>query len=177
MVGQREKYNTVLLQKGNMRELKRKFLRFARPKVLAGYVSACFQLGWKIDEQQITNWNEIRKYIQYNDWDDQLQRDLHYLQYRRFKTDPSLYKWDEMLDEEFRRIHHIDYGEKKRKNMRGCFTILAVTIKTDYNKRLRTLCMSRHGKCVKERCDKMLEGGHKKMILIFEMILFDKKNS
>ena len=50
-----------------MRDIKDKFLMFARPKVLAGYVSACFQLGWKIDEQQITNWNEIRKYIQYND--------------------------------------------------------------------------------------------------------------
>ena len=101
--------------------------------MLAGYVSTCVQLGWKIDEQQITNWNEIRKYIQYNDWNHKLQRDLHYSQYRRFKTDASLYKWDEMLDEEFRRIHHIDYGEKKRKMMRGYFTILAVNIKTDYN--------------------------------------------
>ena len=48
-----------------MKDLKGNFLTFARPKVVAGYVSACVRLGWKIGEQQITNWNEIRKYIQY----------------------------------------------------------------------------------------------------------------
>lgn len=39
-------------------------------------------------------------------------------------------------------------------NTRGCFTILAVSLKTDYNKRLRAVCEKIHGNVVKQRCSR-----------------------
>ena len=169
VIGHRIKFKKALIEieKKKMNTLKRNFLNYARPKVIQGYVSAAQHCCWKVKGQDVSNFNDVRAYISQNPWDEDLQRDIHYISYLRFTNDPYLYKWDEKLDNNFREENNIEYvkaNDRKENgtnidpteisNTRGCFTILAVSLKTDYNKRLRTVCEKIHGSVVKQRRSK-----------------------
>jgi len=99
----------IEIHKHKMEILKKNFLSFARPKVIQGYVSAAQHCCWKVNDQDVSNFNDVRAYITQNPWNEDLQIDIHYISYLHFTSDPYLYKWDEKLDNNFREVNNIRY--------------------------------------------------------------------
>lgn len=161
----KHKKQQIVVEQEKMESLKKEFLTFARPKVIQGFVSAAQHCSWKVGGQHVSTFNDIRAYISQNKWTENIQKDIHYISYLRFVSDPRLNKWDESIDHEFRTLHNIRYmkADEDQENMdnntaspevtkvRGCFTILAVSLKTDYNKRIRKICKLAHGCVIKQR--------------------------
>ena len=145
--------------------MKRKFNNFARKMILMEYISAAKNLGWTLAGQDLTNFNHLKKYIATSKWDEKLQHDLHFIQYKRFKIDIRLHRWDYTLCNQFcteNKIKFIDEEntegschEEKTGVQRSCFAILATAIKNDYNKKIRNVCVQIHGQCIKERQESM----------------------
>ena len=153
LIGTRNKYNEALISEteSQIKILKDRFLLFARPKVLSGYVKATRDCNWTSGGQNITTWSGIRNYIRTAEWNEGFARDIYYLQYGRFTECVTLIDWDIKLDDQFRNKNNVEYSETENLKCRVCFTILAVSIKTDYNQRLRKLCNSIHKIRVKRR--------------------------
>ena len=170
IIGSRNQHKKEMIDEEMKKVLsmKRKFNNFARRVILMEYISAAKNLGWTLAGQDLTNFNHLKKYIATSKWDEKLQQDLHFIQYKRFKIDIRLHRWDYSLSNQFcteNKIMFIDEektgkesNEDKTGVQRSCFAILATAIKNDYNKKLRNVCVKIHGQCIKERqestCDK-----------------------
>ena len=166
IIGTRYTYDTnmVELEMAKCQLMKSKFLRFSRNEIVKGYVKVAGNLGWKLEGQPITKMSHLYEYIQIQKWDEKLRKELHFLQYKRFKVDALFVRWDRTLAEKFCKIHNIvikdddgiersEIEDKRRGITRECFLSLATMIKNDYNKKLRIVCEKVHGGSIKERAD------------------------
>jgi len=144
--------------------MKSDFLCFARKRILNGYFEAANTMRWNVGGQPITAMKDLKSYIASQKWNEQLQKQLHYLHYKRFKIDQNLYRWDHILSDEYCNTNNIRYlpdhelsllinGKTRVKKMRPCFPILAVSTKSDINKKIREMCLESHNACVKERAE------------------------
>ena len=166
IIGARSKNDHVMinLEMGKCQLMKSKFLRYSRHEIVQGYVKVAGNMGWKLNGQQITRMAEVYEYIQMHEWNEKLQKELHFLQYKRFKVDALFVRWDKTIAETFCKNHNImikdddateqSVTEKKRRGItRECFLTLASMVKNDYNKKLRMSCEKAHGASIKERAD------------------------
>jgi len=83
-----------------------------------------------------------------------LKKDIHFITYRRFKTDPTWFKWYAKLDAEFCEKYKLRYSDgdcRTRNKVQKCFTVFAVSIKTDISKQIRKACEKVHGEFIRER--------------------------
>ena len=91
---------------------------------------------------------DVKDYIK-GEWTTKLQEDLYEMRYMCF-FGPTCYKWDILLDNEFRAHMNIEYinddGSEK-----GCFAIVTTTLKNDINKQLRNLMINHHHQFVRRR--------------------------
>ena len=169
IVGSRNQHKQEMIDEEMKKvvSMKSKFNDFARKVILKEYISAAKNLGWTLAGQDLTNFNHLKKYIASSKWDEKLQQDLHFIQYKRFKIDIRLHRWDNNISRQFcteNKIKFIDEqrteegnDEDKTGALRSCFAILATAIKNDYNKKLRNVCVQIHGQCIKERQDSTCE--------------------
>ena len=145
-------------------QMKNQFLDYARKDILKGYFECTKSLGWKVAGQDLTSFALIKKYIASCTWDEKLQKDLHFLQYKRFKVDIRYHRWDYKLSDDFCKYHKIEFLDEsmsqndlqrdgKKEQLRPCFVVIATNVKNDYNKKLRSMCEDIHGACIKERKD------------------------
>ena len=164
----RHKRDKIQDEMRKCKEMKSKFSVFARKVIMNGYITAAKGMGWTLGGQDLTSFSNFKKYIESSKWDEKLQKNLHYLQYKRFKIDIRLHRWDYRLSDEFcsankiKFEHHVAHEQGndeqiKTATNRSCFVILATAIKNDYNKKLRKICMMAHGECIKERQDGSIE--------------------
>ena len=160
-------------------DMKRKFCTFARKLIFSEYVTAAKSVGWTLAGQDLTNFSHFKKFIATSKWDEDFMKNLHFIQYKRFKIDIRLHRWDYKLSDEFCKIHNIkfqeepmnwkdDNEERKKEQTRSCFVIVATAIKNDYNKKIRNICMETHGKCIKERQDNYNDKGKPAVVRHFE---------
>ena len=126
-------------------QMKSQFLDYARKDILKGYIECTKSLGWKVGEQDLTSFALIKKYIASSIWDEKLQRDIHFLQYKQFKVDIRYHRWDYKLSDDFCKYNKIAFIDEaipqndlqtngKKEQMRPCFVVIATNIKNDYNK-------------------------------------------
>ena len=140
----------------NMTNLKENFKQVARNKIECGYLDFAHKLGWRRpDGQPLINKKHFFSYIKTSEKDElDLQRDLYYLIYDRFKKGEN----DEIVNfvEQFMIDNNIEYynQEKKKKYDRkktGCFESIAFAIKTDVNKKIRKYTSNYHKWYIRER--------------------------
>ena len=81
--------------------MKSKFLNYARNVILGEYMECAKRLGWKMGGQDLISLSHLKTYISTSTWNEQLQKDLHLLQYKRFKIDIQLHCWDYKLSDRF----------------------------------------------------------------------------
>ena len=165
IIGNRYRHNPEKIQTEmhKCQQMKSKFMTYARKIILNGYIQCAKDLGWKVNGQDLTTLSNFKSYISLLEWNNKTEKELHFLQYKRFKKDIKLYRWDYKLSDDFCRENNIRFHteEKKdttvesneggKKQMRSCFVILATSIKNDYNKKIRLFYENAHGKCIKER--------------------------
>jgi len=140
----------------NMTNLKETFKQVARNKIECGYLDFSHKMGWRRpDKQPLINKKHFFSYIKTSEKDElDLQRDLYYLTYDRFKKGEN----DQIVNfvEQFMIDNNIEYynQEKKKKNDRkktGCFESIAFAIKTDINKKIRRYTSDYHKWYIRER--------------------------
>lgn len=170
IIGSKYKYSKEIINKEKIscQNMKDEFNKFARRKIKSGFIDAVNSMQWNIKGQPITNMQDLKNYIASHKWDEVLQKQLHYLHYKRFKIDMKYCRWDHILSNEFCKFKNIKYfqdkedtraliaGKERNKRTRPCFPILAVAIKSDINCNIRKTCKKIHNACIKERADDII---------------------
>ena len=145
-----------------MKQLKRSFKLCARDVIEKSYINAANKLGWcNESKQDILNKSQLFKYIKSNCLcEEDLMRHLWMLQYERFRKEDSglIQKFVNNYMKE-NNIQYKDDEDAKKKKSSGCMEVIAISIKTDINKQIRSITKERYKWIIKERHD---NGGSRK---------------
>ena len=127
--------------------LKYAFTEVAQNEIKKGYceyISTHF--NW-----QTCSFKGLKEKLKTFKWNEDLARKLYDLMYGIFFS-PSYHNWDRKIEKDFLEKHGYQY-DKKNPDVKGCFAILATSIKNDLNKQLHKLTKIHHNHEVIRRSD------------------------